>query len=112
MSVPDHSDETRMNTLDTLLGKIAGFFEKDFLFASLLPSLIFVPAMLITLAYVVDIDTVVTWLSNWSLVKKTGFGFVGIVALIVFAYVLSALRATLLRLWSGTSKNPLLWGFF
>ena len=100
--------------IDTLLGKVAGFFEKDFLFASFLPALVFAPLMLVTFAAVLGSDTVRAawlWVDSWTLMQKAILTALAGLAVVVFAYLLHALRRAFVGFWSGTSHFPLLWGF-
>jgi len=100
--------------INMLLGKIAGFFEKDFLFASFLPALIFLSCVAATLAVVIGGDAIWSWVDSWSAVKKATITAICTLVIVVFAYVLHALRSDFVRFWSGNSNFPLylLWGFF
>lgn len=96
---------------DTLLSKIAGFFEKDFLFASFLPALIFISALVISLAGVISVEAVWAWVDTWTGMQKASAAVAGILFVIVIAYVLQALRTSFTRGWTGNSRSILLWGF-
>lgn len=99
--------------INTLLSKIAGFFEKDFLFASFLPSLIFLPCIAITLAVVIGIDAVWTLIESCTTMQKTAISASCTLGLVVFAYVLNALRPFFIRFWSGELNCLyLLWGLW
>lgn len=97
--------------IDTLLSKIAGFFEKDFLFASFLPALIFITALVISLTGVISIEAVSDWMDAWTTLQKASAAVTAILFVIVFAYVLQALRSSFIRGWTGNSHSWLLWGF-
>ncbi|MCL5421132.1 MAG: hypothetical protein M1461_01480 [Nitrospirae bacterium] len=98
--------------IPNLLDRIAGFFEKDFLFASFLPVLIFVTAIAATLSGVVGFQTTWLWIDSWkTLQKATAVSGVSI-GVIVSAYVLNGLRPLLLRFWSGTLTVKFLRPFF
>jgi hypothetical protein len=99
--------------INTLLGKIAGFFEKDFLFASFLPALLFGCALFLTLAAVVGTSSTVAFYESSSGWQHAGAAAALGLLVVVFAYVLSALRPAIVRLWSGTETFPfyLTWGF-
>jgi hypothetical protein len=97
--------------IDTLLGKIAGFFEKDFLFASFLPALIFLPCLLVTLAAATGFEAVWAWVESWSAVQKATILLMATLVVVVFAYVLHAMRRAFAQFWTGSSRFPLLWGF-
>jgi hypothetical protein len=96
---------------DTLLSKIAGFFEKDFLFASFLPALIFIAALVISLARVLSIEAVWAWVDTWTAMQKAAAAAAGVLFVVVVAYVLQALRTSFTRGWTGNSNSWLLWGF-
>src|SRR5438045_5415421 len=97
--------------LDTLLGKIAGFFEKDFLFASFLPALIFISALVVTVAGVVSIEAIWAWVDAWTAMQKASAAAAGILFIVVVAYILQALRSSFTRGWTGNSQSKSLWGF-
>lgn len=97
--------------IDTLLSKIAGLFEKDFLFASFLPALIFIAALMISLAGVISIEAVWAWMDTWTALQKASAAAAGVLFVIAFAYVLQALRTSFTRGWTGNSHSFLLWGF-
>lgn len=96
---------------DTLLSKIAGFFEKDFLFASFLPALIFIASLVVTLAGVLSFEAVWAWVDTWTAMQKAAAAVAGVLFVVVVAYVLQALRPSFTRGWTGTSDSRLLWGF-
>jgi hypothetical protein len=93
--------------IDTLLGKVAGLFEKDFLFASFLPALIFLPCLAATFALAVGIEGVWAWVDNWTALEKGVILAVSAFAVVIFAYVLNALRTSFAHFWSGESNFPL-----
>jgi hypothetical protein len=99
--------------INTLLGKISGFFDKEYLFASFLPSLIFLPLLALTFSLVVGVETVFNWIDSWSALQKTAAAATGSLTVVIFAYVLHALRSDFIRFWSGDSNFPLylFWGF-
>jgi hypothetical protein len=97
--------------IDALLGKIAGFFEKDFLFASLLPALIFLPCVAAALAAAAGVDAVWAWVESWTATQKVALSVASSLLIVVFAYVLHALRTAFAQFWTGSSRFPLLWGF-
>lgn len=94
--------------IKVLLGKIEGLFNKDFLFASFLPSLVFLGGVGVTLAKVVGFDAVWVWIGDWTALQKATVSTVGGVGIVVFAYILFGLRTVLLRLWSGMIGGPLI----
>jgi hypothetical protein len=97
--------------LDTLLGKIAGFFEKDFLFASFLPALIFISSVVATLAGVVGIEAIWAWIDSWTAMQKAAAGVAATLFVTVIGYVLQALRTSFTRGWTGNTRSRWLWGF-
>lgn len=96
--------------IDTLLSKIAGFFEKDFLFASFLPALIFITAQVITVAGVISIEAVWEWVDSWTAMQKASAAVTSTLLVVVVAYVLQALRTSFTRGWTGNSRSIWLWG--
>ena len=92
--------------IDTLLGRVSGLFEKDFLFASLLPALIFLPAIAATFAYAIGFEGIWAWVGAWTALDKTVIVGVCSFAVVIFAYVLQAMRPAFAHFWSGDS--PLL----
>jgi len=95
--------------INTLLNKIANVLEKDFLFASFLPALIFVAAVVGTFMGIVGFDAPWFWVASWSTSQKAVAGAAVGVSLIVFAYILNGLRPSIGNLWSGSSGHFLLW---
>lgn len=95
--------------INTLLNKIANVLEKDFLFASFLPALIFVAAIVGTFMGVVGFDAPWFWVASWSATQKAVAGAAAGVCIVVFAYVLNGLRPSIGNLWSGSSRNFLFW---
>jgi hypothetical protein len=100
--------------INTLLGRISGFFDKEYLFASFLPSLIFLPLIALTFSLVVGIDTVFDWIDAWTAIQKSTASAAASLVVVIFAYILHALRSDFIRFWSGDSSFPfyLLRGFF
>jgi hypothetical protein len=96
-----------------LLGKIAGLFEKEFLFGSFLPALLFLPAVLGTAIGVLGLDGAWGWYASLTVTQQSLLGVAAGLLVVVFAYVLSALRPAFIRAWSGRSGGLLgvfLWG--
>lgn len=93
--------------IKALLGKIEGLFDKDFLFASFLPSLVFLGAVAATLAGVVGFDAAGAWIEGWTATQTAMVPVAAGVGVVVFAYILHGLRAVLLGLWSGMIGGPL-----
>lgn len=87
--------------IKALLGKIEGLFDKDFLFASFLPSLVFLAGIAATLVAVVGFDSTLAWIEAWTAIQKATITTVAGVGVVVFAYILHGLRTVFLRLWSG-----------
>jgi hypothetical protein len=99
--------------LGTLLDKIAGVFERDFLFASFLPALIFLASLLATFVLALGIEGVWGWVESWTTLQQGMITAVGAVGIVVYAYVLHAVRTEMVRFWSGTSNFPFYfcWGW-
>lgn len=90
-----------------LLTKIGGALEKDFLFGAFIPALIFLTAIGLTIILVIGIEPVSTMISTLSTVNQIMAGTVATLGIIVFAYVMTALRGGILRFWTGNSMFPL-----
>ena len=99
--------------IDTLLGKVVGLLEKDFLFASFLPALIFLPALVLTFAIAVGIRAIWAWIESWATLEKGVILAVSAFVVVIFAYVISSLRTSFAHFWSGHSNFPvyLTWPF-
>ena len=92
--------------IDAILGRVTGFFEKDFLFASFLPALLFILATAGTAVAVAGIPPSLAGMDAWSAGRLSLALLTAFVGVTVLAYVLISLRPAMLALWSGTS--PLL----
>jgi len=92
--------------IDAILSRVTGFFEKDFLFASFLPALLFVLAIGGTVLAVAGVPPSLAGMDAWSASRLSLALFAAFCGVTVLAYVLVALRPAMLSLWSGTS--PLL----
>jgi hypothetical protein len=90
--------------MNEFLSRIATFFDKDMLFASLLPALLFIFSLLGVIIHILGVNTVIELYSNLSANLSILLGILGFVSLIAFCYVLYALRDLLLRFWSGESN--------
>lgn len=94
-----------------LLGRIENLFQPDFLFASFLPTLLFVTCNALILGDVLGFKSVIALASSWTteqsatVIASTAFGTV------VLAYVMYGLRSWFLRLWGGTIEGPFKWYF-
>jgi|SRR5579864_1858990 len=97
--------------VSALLTKIGGLFEKDYLFASFLPALIFVSAVVSVLAYATGIDAVSSWIDSWTTLQKAVTGPAAGLFVVVVGYVLNGLRPFSTRLWSGNIRWWALGGF-
>jgi hypothetical protein len=91
--------------IGSLLDKIGGLFEKDFLFASFLPAIVFVSALVMTFAVVLGFDEAWSWV-EWLSAREQAFASFGAgVGLLVFSYILAGLRPVFTRIWCGKSHN-------
>lgn len=96
--------------ISDLLGKVAGLFEKDFLFASFIPTLVFLVSVVLTFSAAVGFGPAWDALRSTSVLENaTIVSAIGL-AVVVFAYILHALRPSLIRFWSGESHFVLFWG--
>jgi hypothetical protein len=87
--------------IKALLDRVGGFLEKEFLFGSFLPALIFVAACTVTVAGILGFEACLTWMAQRGPVDKAAYPVVAAVAIVVFAYMLSGIRPLVLRCWSG-----------
>jgi hypothetical protein len=92
--------------IDTLLGKVSGLFEKDYLFASLLPVLIFLSAVAVTFAYAIGFEGIWAWIDAWTPLEKSVIVAVVGFVVVILAYVVQGMRPAFAHFWSGDS--PLL----
>lgn len=99
--------------INTLLGKVAALYEKEFLFGSFVPALIFLSALGGALAGVVGRGALWAWMESWSATQNAVNTAAAGLVTVVFAYVLSALRPFFLELWAGGltywALSPLYW---
>jgi hypothetical protein len=94
--------------IDSLLSKITGLWDKNFLFGSFLPALIFGVCASITFAYVLGFAPVWSWVETLTTYQRTTYLCFATLALIVVAYVLNALRLNFRQFWCGQSSFPFL----
>ena len=78
--------------IETLLNRIAGLFDKDFLFASLIPALIFLPGIVVTLAVVTGFRANWEWVASFGALEKAAALALIALVLIVSGYLLNAMR--------------------
>jgi hypothetical protein len=90
--------------IDTLLGRIAGFFDKDFLFSSFLPALIFFISLFVPAATTVGMEAVWVWIDSRTTTQTAAITLATTILVVVLAYVLHALRGTFTYVWSGNSR--------
>jgi hypothetical protein len=95
--------------INTLLTRIAGLLEREFLFASFLPGLLFATALGATMLAVVGGESGWAGLASYTTLQKGVFTVVGGMAVILFSYVLHILRSAFLDFWSGRIA-ALRWG--
>lgn len=87
--------------IKALLDKVGNVLEKEFLFASFLPALLFSSALAATFASVIGFQATFAWLGTLGPVEKVTAPAAAGVAIVIFAYVLSGTRPLIARLWSG-----------
>lgn len=93
--------------LQALFGEIKGFFDKDFLFASFLPSLVFLVSIAATLGGVVGFEGSLGWADSFTGLQSTAAVGVIFLGTVVFAYIVNSLRMVFLKLWAGGIKGLL-----
>jgi hypothetical protein len=99
--------------INTILGSIASIVEKNFLFAFFLPVLLFAFAVAAAVVVSIGPDSAVAAVENLSAARWAWTSALGVIVLIVAAYVLSALREWMTQFWAGDAellRFPL-WGW-
>ena len=84
-----------------LLDKIGNVLDKEFLFGSFLPALLFVGALAVSAAGIVGFEASLAWAGQLGPLDKVLYPFAGALIIVVFAYALSALRPLMVRAWAG-----------
>jgi len=97
--------------INSLLTKITTFLDKDYLFASFLPALIFNALLSGTLVLVVGLSETFAWLAGVSASLKATLVVCWSIEIVVFGYVLNGLRGAILGFWAGTTRSWWTWGF-
>ncbi|MDF0645974.1 MAG: hypothetical protein P0111_18250 [Nitrospira sp.] len=92
--------------IQALFGEIKGLLDKDYLFASLLPTIVFIACLVATLGGVVGFEGSLAWVDSWTQTQKIVVTIVAFTGTIVFAYIVSGLRVAIFRMWSGLVKGP------
>ena len=87
--------------INTILGNIASVVEKEFLFASFLPTLLFIGALAATGGSVLGMHAALSVIENMSATRLAWTSSAAVIVLVVIAYVLSALRVWMTHFWSG-----------
>jgi hypothetical protein len=85
--------------------RLGGLLEKQFLFASLIPTALFFAASVVTFAAGVGLAGTLTWLEGLSALSGTMLLIAIGITLIVLSYVLASLRPTISALWSGIYRG-------
>jgi hypothetical protein len=96
--------------VQALFGEIKGFLDKDFLFASFVPVLVFLASISATFAGVVGFDGSLGWIETFTVAQSTALVGVTFLGTVVFAYIVNSLRMVFLKLWTGAhgALTPLL----
>lgn len=97
--------------ISDFFGHITGFLEKDFLFGSFLPAVVFNTVLALTLVGVLGTGPAAAWVDSWTPLQTAATAGVAGLALLAFAYVLAALRTLFMRLWSGETSLGVFQGF-
>ena len=92
--------------LQTLFGEIKNFLDKDFLFASLIPSLVFLACIAATLGSVVGFEGSLGWIDTLTPAQSTMLVVGSFLSTVVFAYIINSLRMVFLKLWAGAITGP------
>jgi hypothetical protein len=97
--------------IQALFGEIKNVFDKDFLLASFLPSLVFLAAIAATVCDVLGFDGSIRWIESFSGEQITALSGAGFLGTVVFAYIINSLRMVFLKLWTGSTRGPFAWFF-
>ena len=89
--------------MNDFLTRIAGIFDKDILFASALPGLLFLVSISGVCCFVIGLNPLMELYLSFPVDLRVFMGGVVFIGLIVFSYVLYALRESFLKFWSGHS---------
>lgn len=92
--------------LQALFGEVKGLFDKDFLFASFIPTLVFLVSVTATLAGMLGFEGSLGWVDSLTAAQSmtlTGVAFLGTV---VLAYIFHSLRVVFLKIWTGAIRTP------
>ena len=87
--------------IKALLDKVGNVLEKEFLFGSFLPALVFLTAISATFATVIGFQATFAWLGQLDEMEKVIAPIAAGVIVVVIAYVLSGVRPLILQVWSG-----------
>jgi hypothetical protein len=89
--------------INDLLGKVTSVIEKDFLFGSLLPSFLFLFALLMTLVANSDSSLILIYIFEQATDNPLTIATIFILILISCAYIVYMFRNTFLTFWCGKS---------
>lgn len=92
--------------LQALFSDIRGFLDKDFLFASLIPALVFLTSITATFVDVLGFDGILGWIDSLTPSQSTVLAGGSALGIIVFAYIVNSLRVIFLKVWAGAIKGP------
>ncbi|MBA5869126.1 MAG: hypothetical protein GDA68_03835 [Nitrospira sp. CR2.1] len=94
--------------LQALFGEVKGLFDKDFLFASLIPTLVFLVSITATLAGMIGFEGSLGWVDGLNVAQSTTLTGVAFLSTVVIAYIFNSLRVLFLKVWTGTTLNQIL----
>lgn len=93
--------------LQALFGEVKGFFDKDFLFASFIPTLVFLVSITATLAGMIGFEGSLGWVASLTVAQSTTLTGVVFLSTVVLAYIFNSLRVVFLKVWTGAIKTPI-----
>ncbi|HQY58250.1 MAG: hypothetical protein KA426_01265 [Nitrospira sp.] len=93
--------------VQALFGEVKGFFDKDFLFAAFIPTLVFIASIAATLAGMVGFEGTLAWIDSLTVAQSTTLISVVFLGTVVLAYIFHSLRVVFLKLWTGAIKTPI-----
>lgn len=93
--------------LQALFGEVKGFFDKDFLFASFIPTIVFLVSVTATIAGMLGFEGSLGWIDSLSAAQSTTLTGVAFLGTVVLAYIFHSLRVVFLKIWTGAIRTPL-----
>ena len=98
--------------ISSLLNAFAETLGRDFLYGSFLPALLFVCGLGAVFVAIVGLEGSTAWMQSLSGSELAVGSAVASIALVGFAFILTAVRRPVQQLWAAEGWGGLLWGLF